>query len=172
MAAPAAGSLGVVITVPGPLAAQLHQWRASFGEPASGLVPPHVTILTHGLAGDDDPAMTAVAAVATRVEPFTVVLRGAGSFLPRSPVVYLRLTAGARECVELHEGILAAGIGSAAVFPYHPHVTLAQGVDQQALDEALIRFAGFAATFPARALGVFRAGETAWEQVGEVPLGG
>ena len=33
-------------------------------------------------------------------------------------------------------------------------------------------FAGFAATFPARTLGVYRAGDSAWEQVGEVPLGG
>ncbi|GGC93114.1 phosphoesterase [Tersicoccus solisilvae] len=166
------GALGVVIAVPGPLAAQLHGWRASFGEAAEALVPPHVTILTHGITDDVDAAVTAVAAVAARTAPFTVVLRGTGSFLPHSPVAFLRLATGARECVDLHEGILAAGIGSGARFPYHPHVTLAQGVDRQALDEALIRFAGFAATFPARALGVFRAGEQEWEQVGEVPLGG
>ncbi|OMH31628.1 hypothetical protein BGP79_10685 [Tersicoccus sp. Bi-70] len=167
-----AGSLGVVITIPGPLAQQLHHWRAGFGEVAAELVPPHVTILTHGVTDDVDAAVGAVAAVAARTDPFTIVLRGAGSFLPRSPVAFLRLAAGAGECVGLHEGILAAGIGSGAVFPYHPHVTLAQGVDRQSLDEALIRFAGFAARFPASSLGVYRAGEAAWEQVGEVPLGG
>lgn len=172
MRAVAAGSLGVVIAVPGPLAQQLHQWRAGFGEGAAGLVPPHDVIHVHGDVDDVDSAVSAVADVAARTEPFTVVLRGAGSFLPHSPVAYLRLVDGARECVVLHEGIVAAGIASGAAFPYHPHLTLAQGVDRLSLDEALIRFAGFAATFPARTLGVYRAGDTAWEQVGEVPLGG
>ncbi|MEH0110383.1 2'-5' RNA ligase family protein [Tersicoccus sp. MR15.9] len=172
MATLTAGSLGVVIAVPGSLAQQLHQWRASFGEAATGLVPPHVTILTNGVTDDVDAAVGAVADVAARTDPFTIVLRGAGSFLPHSPVAFLRLAAGAGECIDLHEGIVAAGIASGALFPYHPHVTLAQGVGRDSLDEALMRFSGFAAQFPATTLGVFRAGQTEWEQVGEVPLGG
>ena len=47
------------------------------------------------------------------------------------------LAEGARECTFLAEDIRSGPLYAEARFPYHAHVTLAQGVSDEALDRAM-----------------------------------
>ena len=49
----------------------------------------------------------------------------------------MTLTEGANACTDIAEEIRSGPLDHEARFPYHPHVTLAQDVDDVALDLAL-----------------------------------
>jgi 2'-5' RNA ligase len=57
-------------------------------------------------------------------------------------------------------------------FPYHPHVTVAQGIDDAGLDEAYDGLAGFVARFTVNRFVLFsRDTDGRWEWRTEFPLG-
>ena len=70
-----------------------------------------------------------LAAVAAAHLPFTLHLRGTGTFRPVTQVVFVAVAAGISECELLAAAIRAAPeLHREARFPYHPHVTVAQDV--------------------------------------------
>ena len=70
------------------------------------------------------------------VKRFHVEINGTGTFRPLTPVVYLRIERGREQCTALHAALARHGLVSASPFDYHPHVTLAHGTDDAALDRA------------------------------------
>ncbi|WP_368671860.1 2'-5' RNA ligase family protein, partial [Jatrophihabitans endophyticus] len=57
-------------------------------------------------------------------------------------------------------------------FPYHPHVTVAQEIGDEALDEAYDGLSGFVARFPVDRFVLFsRDTAGAWQWGTEFPLG-
>ena len=64
-------------------------------------------------------------------------MSGTDSFRPISNVAFMTLTEGANACTDIAEEIRSGPLDHEARFPYHPHVTLAQDVDDVALDLAL-----------------------------------
>ena len=102
--------------------------------------PAHVTLL--GPTEIPTRALPAVErhleAVAAAHQPFTLHLRGTGTFRPITEVVFVTLAVGISECELLAEAIAAApGLHRETRFPYHPHVTVAQDVPPEALDAVL-----------------------------------
>ncbi|MHA7239432.1 2'-5' RNA ligase family protein [Arthrobacter sp. TMS1-12-1] len=148
-------SVGITIPIPEPLAGTLELWRSSFGDPMAALVPPHITLITTTPATDWDETIDHVRAVARAQDPFTVRLRGTGSFRPVSPVVFLRLADGFDECVDLHGRLQAGPLERVLDFPFHPHVTVAHDVSDAGMDAAVEELRTFEASFEVRSMGLY-----------------
>ena len=166
----------MAIDIPEPWGAELTRARAEAGDPQGEYVPAHITLLR---PTDVDTALLPAVekhleAVAAGCRPFTVQLRGTGTFRPVTEVVFVTLAAGISECELLAEAIVAAeGVTRTSKFPYHPHVTVAQDVPAPALDKAFDDLAGFTARFEVTAFRLSsHGGEGPWRPRRDFPLGG
>jgi 2'-5' RNA ligase len=168
--------IGVAIDVPEPWGSTLTRRRAEAGDPQAAYTPAHVTLLgPTEVATDILPAVEKhLEAVASAQEPFTIHLRGTGTFRPITEVVFVTLAKGISECELLAEAITSAeGVTRGSRFPYHPHVTIAQDVPSAALDAAFDDLAGFSARFPVSSFTLFsHGGEGPWRPRRDFPLGG
>jgi 2'-5' RNA ligase len=167
--------IGVAIDIPEPWGQQLTRRRAEAGDPQAAYTPAHVTLL--GPTEVDADGLPAVEkhleAVAAAHQPFTIQLRGTGTFRPITEVVFVTLAVGISECELLAEAITAADeVRRDSRFPYHPHVTVAQDVPAEALDAAFDDLAGFSAKFHVRSFTLFsHGGEGPWRRRRDFPLG-
>jgi 2'-5' RNA ligase len=164
--------IGVAFDIPEPWGSQLTQRRASAGDPLAAYVPAHLTLLgPTDVDRLDLPFVEShLAAVAAAHPPYTVHLRGTGTFRPVTEVVFVAVAAGISECEQL-----AAAIGSAfdrqTRFPYHPHVTVAQEVPAPALDAVYDDLAGFSARFRVDQFTLFEHdGDGRWKPRRDFPL--
>ena len=167
--------IGVAIDIPAPWGAQLTQRRADAGDPQAAYTPAHVTLLgPTEVAGDALPAIERhLEKVAAAQQPFTIHLRGTGTFRPVTEVVFVTLAVGISECELLAEAITSADdIDRDARFPYHPHVTVAQDVPAEQLDAVFEDLAGFSAKFHVPSFTLFsHGGEGPWRPRRDFPLG-
>ncbi len=167
--------IGVAVDIPEPWGRALTRRRAEAGDPQGEYVPAHITLL--GPTEVDTAALPAVedhlAAIAAGCAPFTVHLRGTGTFRPVTEVVFVMLAAGISECELLHEAIVAGEtIEVQSRFPYHPHVTVAQDVPPAALDAAFADLADFEATFEVAGFTLFsHGGDGPWHPRRDYQLG-
>ncbi|MEU5938444.1 2'-5' RNA ligase family protein [Micromonospora sp. NPDC047548] len=175
--APVAGGtiqIGIAVDVPEPWGGMLTRRRVEAGDPQ--VVPAHVTLL--GPTEIPVAALPAVeehlARVAAAHLPFTLHLRGTGTFRPVTQVVFVAVAAGISECEVLAAAINAAPeLHRQARFPYHPHVTVAQDVAPDALDRAYEDLADFSAMFEVDSFTLFsHSGETRWQPRRDFRLGG
>ena len=178
--------IGVAIALPSHYAAQVRAVREAAGDPLAEVVPPHITLLppTAVDVGSLEEVMRHLRNVATGTQPFDVHLDEVGTFLPVSPVVYLSLRSGAKECDSLQarvrdrRGPLARSLS----FPFHPHVTLAHEVADEGLDVAARQGAGLVMDFTVTKLHLYRhltrsgcdeyPGSGGWEVVAAFAFGG
>jgi len=167
--------IGVAIDIPEPWGARLTQRRAEAGDPQAAYTPAHVTLLgPTEVAGEALPAIERhLEKVAAAQQPFTIHLRGTGTFRPVTEVVFVTLAVGISECELLAEAITSADdIDRDARFPYHPHVTVAQDVPPEQLDAVFEDLAGFSAKFPVASFTLFsHGGEGPWRPRRDFPLG-
>ncbi len=141
--------IGVAIGVPAPYGPVLRTVRERVGDPAAALIPPHVTLLGPTVVEPEECADVRkhLATVASRYRPFVLRLAGAGTFRPVSPVVFAEVIEGAVECRRLAEEVRTGPLAQDLRFDYHPHVTVAHGVDEADLDRAEGELAAFEASF-------------------------
>ena len=142
-------TIGVAISVPDPFGDELTKWRADFGDPLATSIPAHVTLLppteiTHGELPDVRRHLTEVAA---RERAFDIRLRGTGTFRPVSPVVFVQVAQGLAECEQLERNVRSGVLDRQLSFYYHPHVTVAHHVDDEALDRAFSTLADYQVSF-------------------------
>jgi 2'-5' RNA ligase len=168
--------IGVAIDIPEPWGSALTRRRAEAGDPQAAYTPAHVTLLgPTEIRTESLPVVEKhLEAVASAQDPFTIQLRGTGTFRPITEVVFVTLAVGISEC-ELLAGAIAASeeIHRDTRFPYHPHVTVAQDVPSDALDAVFEDLAGFSARFAAGAFTLFsHGGEGPWRRRRDYPLGG
>ena len=167
--------IGVAIDIPEPWGAQLTQRRADAGDPQAAYTPAHVTLLgPTEVAGDALPAIERhLEKVAAAQQPFTIHLRGTGTFRPVTEVVFVTLAVGISECELLAEAITSADdIDRDARFPYHPHVTVAQDVPPEQLDAVFEDLAAFSAKFRVTSFTLFsHGGEGPWRPRRDFALG-
>ncbi|WP_433083258.1 2'-5' RNA ligase family protein [Dactylosporangium sp. CA-052675] len=143
-------TIGVAIDIPQPWGGELTAARLAAGDLVAQHVPAHVTLL--GPTEIDAARLPAIdrhlGEVARAHRPFTVRLRGTGTFRPVTQVVFVAVAAGISECEQLHTAVLGGGtIFSGSRFPYHPHVTIAHDVSPAQLDAAFADLAGYEASF-------------------------
>ncbi|MBQ1049802.1 2'-5' RNA ligase family protein [Micromonospora sp. C51] len=175
--APAVGEsvqIGIAVDIPEPWGSLLTRRRLEAGDPNA--VPAHVTLL-----GPTEIPVTGLPAVERHLArvaaahlPFSLHLRGTGTFRPVTQVVFVAVAAGISECE-----LLAAAINAAPQlrrelrFPYHPHVTVAQDVAPEALDKAYEDLADFSAMFEVDHFTLFsHSGQARWQPRRDFRLGG
>ena len=131
--------LGVVVAIPEPWVSHLTDLRLRLGDLAGSRIPAHITLMPPTPVARDARAdvIDHLRAIAARHAPFRITLSGTDSFRPISNVAFMTLTEGANACADIAEEIRSGPLDHEARFPYHPHVTLAQDVDDVTLDLAL-----------------------------------
>ncbi|MFI8229637.1 2'-5' RNA ligase family protein [Streptomyces sp. NPDC085900] len=170
-------TIGVSIAVPEPHGSQLQQLRAGFGDAAAHGIPTHVTLLppTEVDGGDLAAVEAHLSEVAASGRPFPMRLSGTGTFRPLSPVVYVRVVEGAEECAWLQKQVRDASgpVPRELQFPYHPHVTVAHGIDDEAMDRAFEELADYAADWPCTGFALYEQGaDGVWRKLREFAFGG
>jgi 2'-5' RNA ligase len=167
--------IGVAIDIPEPWGSRLTRRRAEAGDPQAAYTPAHVTLL--GPTEIDGAALPAIERhlekVAAAQPPFTIVLRGTGTFRPITEVVFVALAVGISECELLAEAITSSDdIDRGSRFPYHPHVTVAQDVPPEQLDAVFEDLGDFSARFHVASFTLFsHGGEGPWRPRRDFPLG-
>jgi 2'-5' RNA ligase len=156
--------LGVAVAVPEPYGAELTATRERLGDPDVGTVPTHVTLLPpttvdHVLLPEIHDHLAAAAA---KTEPFRIRLRGAGTFRPVSPVVFVALAEGIAACEMLETRVRAGVLWRPVLFPYHPHVTVAHDLPSEVLDAAMEELAAYEAVFTVEGFVVYEHVEGTW----------
>jgi 2'-5' RNA ligase len=167
-------ALGVVITIPEPHASVLAGWRKRVGDRLGDLIPPHVTLLPPmAINRDDVPAVrTHLLKAAEASMPFSMHLFGTGTFRPMSPVVFIQVARGIADCETLEESIRSGPLLRELDFPYHPHITVAQEIPDDKLDEVYDGLSNFVARFPVDHFSVFeRADDGSWHHHEDYRLG-
>ena len=144
-----ARTIGVAIAIPPPFAPELQRCRQSFGDPMAEAIPPHVTLLPPTEVGVDElPVIYKhLSAVASNADPFDIHLRGTATFRPVSPVVFVGVVEGIAGCELLAEAVRSGPLAVEVDFPYHPHVTIAHDLPEEALDRAFEELAGYRTHF-------------------------
>lgn len=167
--------IDVAIDIPEPWGSVLTRRRAEAGDPQAAYTPAHVTLLgPTEVAADALPAVEKhLGEIAAAQQPFTIHLRGTGTFRPVTEVVFVTLAQGISECELLAAAITRSEeINRDTRFPYHPHVTVAQDVPAGALDAVFEDLAGFSARFEVSSFTLFsHGGEGPWRPRRDFPLG-
>ena len=166
---------GVAVTVPDPWGPVLQQAREDCGDPMAAAIPPHVTLLPPTLVdGEDLPDFGAhLRSVCGSVAPFEMVLSGTGTFRPISPVVFVQVSSGLAACEILEAGIRSGPVERELEFPYHPHVTIAHHLEDDALDRAFEGLSDFRCDFTVDSVELYQHDEDGvWRVVRSFPLTG
>lgn len=170
-------TIGVSIAVPEPHGSLLQELRTGFGDAAAYGIPTHVTLLPPTEA--DDSRLAAIEAhlseVAATGRPFPMRLSGTGTFRPLSPVVYVRVEEGAEACTWLQKQVRdpSGPVPRELQFPYHPHVTVAHGIDEAAMDRAYEELASYEAEWPCTGFALYEQGaDGVWRKLREFSFGG
>ncbi|NBM18328.1 2'-5' RNA ligase family protein [Streptomyces sp. GC420] len=169
-------TLGVSIAVPEPYGSLLQELRAGFGDAAAHGIPTHVTLLPPTEADAEAvPEICAhLAEVAMTGRPFPMRLSGTGTFRPLSPVVYVKVVEGAEECAWLQKRIRDASgpVARDLQFPYHPHVTVAHGIAEEAMDRAYEELSGYEAEWISTGFALYEQGtDGVWRKLHDYPFG-
>ena len=126
-------SFALVSYIPEPLAGFLDRLRQE-------LVPncflrAHVTILPpRPISTKPAAAWGTIRTLAPRFAPFDVDLTEMEVF-PVTDVIYIGIGRGRAELEHMHAGLNVEGLRFAEPFPYHPHITLAQELKGDEVDE-------------------------------------
>ncbi|WP_217144652.1 2'-5' RNA ligase family protein [Streptomyces sp. AC627_RSS907] len=170
-------TIGVSIAVPEPHGSELQQLRAGFGDAAAHGIPTHVTLLPPTEV--DGAALAAVEAhlaeVAARGRSFPMRLSGTGTFRPLSPVVFVQVVEGAAACSWLQKRVRDASgpLARELQFPYHPHVTVAHGIDEAAMDRAHAELSDYEAQWSCTGFALYEQGpDRVWRKLREFAFGG
>lgn len=167
-------TIGVSIALPEPHAGTLQRCREDFGDPLASAVPAHVTILppTRVTGPDRQRLEEHLRWVCDGVAPFEIHLRGTGTFRPVSPVVFVQLASGIAQCEALEAAVRSGPVERELEFNYHPHVTVAHRLPDDALDRAFDTLSTFEARFIADAVHVYEHGDDqVWRPVDRFELG-
>jgi 2'-5' RNA ligase len=150
-------TIGVAIAIPPPFGPELQRCRRAFGDPMADAIPPHVTLLPPTDVGADELSVIIkhLNGVAANTVPFEIHLRGTATFRPVSPVVFVALAQGISQCEVTATAVRTGPLTTELHFPYHPHVTVAHNLPDEALDRAFAELAEFEAAFRVTAFGLY-----------------
>jgi 2'-5' RNA ligase len=169
---PDALAVGVAVAVPDPFGAELTAWRGRFGDPRAVDVPAHITLLppTRLTGVELIDVEDHLARAVVGMKPFRVRLAGTGTFRPVSPVVFMEVVEGGPTCDALQARVRTGPLSRRLSYEYHPHVTVAQDLDDEALDHAAAVLAGWSCEFAVEHLTLYHHCDGVWRPVSEIKL--
>jgi 2'-5' RNA ligase len=94
----------------------------------------HVTLLPPRPVAAPNQAWSEIKQLIPRFAPFDVLMTDVEVF-PVSDVIYINLGAGREELRRMHDALSVGALQCREQFEYHPHVTLAQDLKSDELDE-------------------------------------
>ncbi|KUL39692.1 2'-5' RNA ligase family protein [Streptomyces regalis] len=169
-------TIGVSIAVPEPHGSLLQERRAGFGDAAAHGIPTHVTLLPPTEV--DASLLPAIEdhlfEVAATGRAFPMRLSGTGTFRPLSPVVFVQVVEGAEVCTWLQKQVRDASgpVARELQFPYHPHVTVAHGIDEESMDRAFEELADYGAEWPCTGFALYEQGaDGVWRKLRDFTFG-
>jgi 2'-5' RNA ligase len=168
-------TIGVALPIPEPFLAELGAYRERFGDPLAHAIVAHITLVPP-MAVRDEAHLAAVVAhlgmVAAGLRPFPLVLAGAGTFRPVSPVVFVPIAEGERHVRSIEAEVRRGPLDRPLQFPFHPHVTVAHDLAEEWLDQAEEALEPYRAAFDVAGLGLFvQSADGVWRQRVEFPFG-
>jgi 2'-5' RNA ligase len=127
----------VVAYLAGELRDFVHSLRRQF-DPQWASWLPHVTVLPpRNLQSSLENTIDAAKKACASFQPFSVAVDSVSSFWPVSGVVYLSISAGSDSLVRLHEILNSGDLAAPEPHHYVPHITVAQGLDENHNQEIL-----------------------------------
>jgi len=94
-------------------------------DPVYAHLPAHITVLPpRCLQGSESAARTTLEDLCHDQQPFEIALGDVESFVPRTPVVFLRVAHAAYKMRELHDRLNTGPLLFDEPWPYMPHVTI------------------------------------------------
>ena len=109
-------------------------------DPIYGHLPAHITVLPpRGLNGSENKARALLEELCRDHPAFEIMLGDVESFVPRSPVVFIRLAHAAYKMRELHDRLNTRLFLSDEPFPYMPHLTIIKSEQPEYAQEVLTR---------------------------------
>jgi 2'-5' RNA ligase len=167
-------TIGVAIAIPEPYATELQTHRMSFGDAQAQAIPTHVTLVPPTVVDEPlDEVIAHLADVSRRHAPFGLRLRGTATFRPISPVVFVNVTEGISNCELLAADVRHGPLKQELAFPYHPHVTVAHHLAEDALDRAYEALADYDCGFAVGAFHLFVHGnDGVWRPITDFTLTG
>jgi 2'-5' RNA ligase len=152
--------IGVAIGIPEPFGAVLQGWRERLGDPNASRIVPHITLVPPTVVGSG--ALPEIEEhlrrVAARFSSFDIKLRGSATFLPVSSVVFVPLVQGIAECEQIEMQVRSGPLTRQTDYSYHPHVTVAHDLPDDALYRAWTELDSFEASFDAWGFSLFEQG--------------
>ncbi|MBA2531018.1 MAG: 2'-5' RNA ligase family protein [Nocardioidaceae bacterium] len=150
-------TIAVAIAVPEPYGTQLRSHRASFGDGQAEIVPTHITLLPPAAVPDRNlPDIEKhLGEVAASHPVFDTHLHGSDTFRPLSPVVFVAVISGFSECEKLATDVRSGPLMCDLPFPFHPHVTVAHDLPDNALDRAAEELSDFDCRFDVRSFALY-----------------
>jgi 2'-5' RNA ligase len=154
-------TIGVAIAIPEPYGSELQRWRITFVYSSADGIATHVTLLPPTEVDEADllTIESHLYDVAAGRRPFVLHLRGTGTFRPVSPVVFIAVVEGISACEVLTNVVRSGPLDRELSFPYHPHVTVAQQISDEALDAAFAALTDFDCTFSVEAFSLYVHGD-------------
>ena len=165
---------GVAFGIPEPYTSELQGWRERLGDPNASGIPPHVTLLPPTSLPESalDEVEEHLRRVAASERPFRMHLRGSASFRPVSPVVFVPLVEGIASCERVERKVRSGPLSREVSFPYHPHVTVAHDLDEEALDRAFAALEDYEARFDVWGFTLFEQDRSGvWRPQRDFPFG-
>lgn len=137
--------LGVVLLVPPPLDQEVDALRKAVGDGTLGRVPPHLTLVPPVNVREDrlPDALRVLREAGAATRPFPVTFGPPTSFLPESPTLYLPVTEGEEAVLRLRERVFREPLSRPLTWPYVPHVTVADEVDETRIAAAEVALAPY-----------------------------
>lgn len=149
-------------------------------DPVYGHLPAHITVLPpRYLNGSENQARAVLEELCRDQHVFEIMLGDVESFVPRSPVVFIRVAHAAYKMRELHDHLNTGPFLSEEPFPYMPHLTIIKSEQPEHAQEVLTRIRQRWAEYQGRRHIVIdeltfvrQADSTHWRDLAPVQLGG
>ncbi len=161
--------LGVVLLVPPRVADEVDGLRRALGDGQLGAVAPHVTLIppVNVPEHDVDDALAVVRAAAAMTPPLTLALGPVRTFLPVTPAAYLTVDGPVEE---LLERVHAGPFGRPLLYPFVPHVTVAEDLPEDRLAAAEAALGGMGRTVVVDHVHVLEQRSKVWEPIMGIAL--
>jgi 2'-5' RNA ligase len=107
-------------------------------DPRYGHLPAHITVLPpRCLQGPESAARATLEELCRDQPPFQIALGDVESFVPRTPVVFVRIAHAAYKMRELHDRLNTGPFLGEEPWPYMPHLTIIKSDEPEHAQEVL-----------------------------------
>jgi 2'-5' RNA ligase len=107
-------------------------------DPRFGHLPAHITVLPpRCLQGSESQAQSTLEELCRDQRPFDIRLGDVESFVPRTPVVFIRIAHAGYKMRELHDRLNTGPFLCEESWPYMPHLTIIKSEEPEHAQEVL-----------------------------------